>query len=189
MVRLARVMFVPSKRGSGWESCERWRDGEAARGLDEKGSAEQRWEIWQTAGAIIRDHPVMGVGWGAYGEANAVYAEWRGPGTLNPGKRDTHSSYLNLLAETGWPGFFLFLGMIASVLLPTDAVRRRIRHTMPARSSAIRMLELGLLGFLLAGVFASYNKLSFLYLQLAVAWAMAEVLRREAAQHVRTRRG
>ncbi len=31
--------------------------------INDEGSAEQRFEIWQTAFRIIKDHPITGVGW------------------------------------------------------------------------------------------------------------------------------
>src|SRR6185503_15538436 len=42
--------------------------------VDREGSARQRFEIWRVAAKIIRDHPVTGVGVGAYPLAHAHYA-------------------------------------------------------------------------------------------------------------------
>ncbi|MEW5918468.1 MAG: O-antigen ligase family protein, partial [Gemmatimonadota bacterium] len=41
---------------------------------NDQGSAEQRFEIWKVAGAIIRDHPFTGVGLGAYSYAHVRYS-------------------------------------------------------------------------------------------------------------------
>lgn len=186
VVALVALMFVPS---SAWERLGGLGDvafGDASiAAMDEEGSAEQRWQIWQTAGLIIRDNPVTGVGWGAYSEANANYAAYAGPESTNYGARDAHSAYISVLAELGWPGLLLFMGVIGAAVLPADRVRRQLRGVMPMRSRQVRLLELGLLGFLLAGIFASYQRLSFLYLHLAVIWALADVLRREADRQAR----
>lgn len=186
VICLVGAMFVPS---SAWERLggvgEIIGGTEAIDGMDEEGSAEQRWAIWKTAGIIIADNPVTGVGWGAYPEANAAYAVFDGPESTNVGKRDTHSTYLNVLAEIGWPGLMLFLGLIAAAILPADRVRRQIRDVLPERSRQLRFLELGMLGFLLAGVFGSYGRLSFLYLHLVLIWATADVLRTQFAQRSR----
>lgn len=180
-VLLTAMMFVPSSAWDRLGSVAGITQGEEAVGtLDEEGSAEQRWQIWKTAGMIIQDHPLFGVGWGAYPEANAVYAGWSGPESTNRGKRDTHSTYLNVLAELGWPGLLLFIGMVAAVVVPTERVRRQLQALYPARSAQMRLLELGLLAFLLAGVFGSYSRLSFLYLHMASLWAVADVLRQNA---------
>ena len=64
------------------------------------GSAVQRYTIWQVARNMIYHNPVIGVGIGNYPIAHAEYAlkkqEWAGA----RGNRDTHSTYLRLLAET-----------------------------------------------------------------------------------------
>lgn len=41
---------------------------------DADSSAEQRWVIWKVARAVISDHPLGGVGYGAYPKANADHA-------------------------------------------------------------------------------------------------------------------
>lgn len=139
---------------------------EAFETMDDQGSAEQRFEIWKTAVRIIQDNIFTGTGMGTYGEANALYSP-------NLGARDTHSTYLNVLAETGAPGLLIFFGMIAAAVIPTERVRRRIKKLQPRSAQQLYFLELGLLGFMLAGVFASYAHLTFLYLHLAIMWGLA----------------
>lgn len=146
--------------------------------VDDRGSAEQRWQIWQTAFRIIGDNPVTGVGIGAYPDANAMYSP-------RLGRRDTHSTYFNVLAETGIPGLILFLGMIAAAVLPAERVRRRLKRLRPRSAQQLYLLELGLLGYLTAGIFASYARLTFLYLHLVIIWALAMAHRRELASATR----
>jgi O-antigen ligase len=148
--------------------------------VDSEGSAEQRWQIWQTSFEIIADHPVTGVGWGAYAQANAAYAPMTGGGERRLGARDTHSTYLNVLAETGYPGFFIFCGLVFGTLLQTDRVRRRWKQMMPAAAMQLYFLELGLLGFMVSGIFGSYSRLSFLYLHLVLMWVVAKALESDA---------
>ena len=139
--------------------------------LEDQGSAEQRWQIWQTSVLIIRDHPLAGVGLGSYGRVQEAYSPELG--TL-----DTHSTYLNLAAEVGLPGLLLFLGVVALPLIHAERVRRRIKQVRPRSAEHLYLLELGLLGFLVAGIFASYARLTFLYVHLAILWGSAEVYRR-----------
>jgi len=146
---------------------------------DAEGSAEARYAIWRVARAIVAENPVAGIGLGAYPRAHATYAPRVGVPVAALGFRDTHSTYLNVAAETGLPGLFLFLATIASVAIPTDRVRRLAKGT--PRAVQLLALELGLLAFLLAGVFGSFGKLSFLYIQLALMWAIADVTKRELA--------
>ena len=68
--------------------------------VDEEGSAFQRYEIWKVARTIIREHPVTGVGLGAYPAAHRLTATRSQFNPTARGRRDTHSTYLNVTAET-----------------------------------------------------------------------------------------
>ena len=139
--------------------------------FDPEGSARERFEILRTAARITGDNPVFGVGLGAYALANADY----NPGV---GVMDTHNTYLNLAAEVGLPGLLLFLVLTASVLRRSRQARRRVRRQAPQLAQAQRWLELGLIGYLTAGIFGSYSKLIFPYVFMALIWSHAEVLRK-----------
>jgi O-antigen ligase len=141
--------------------------------VDEERSAEQRYAIWKVAGAIIADHPIAGVGWGAYPQAHSTYAPTVDRTGLARGARDTHSTYLNLAAETGFPGLLLFGALVAATLLHTQRARRRCRALLPRSAQQLFFLQMGLVGFLVAGIFASYSRISFLYLHLALMYVMA----------------
>jgi hypothetical protein len=62
------------------------------------------------------------------------------------------------------------------------AVRRRVRKVYREGALQLRYLELGLICFLVAGIWGSYSKLTFLYLHIALIWALATVCEREAAE-------
>lgn len=140
--------------------------------VDPEQSAEQRVEIWKVAANIIRDEPVQGIGLGAYPEAHYVYALNRGK-RIAFGKRDTHSTYLNILAETGVPGLLLFLGMIGAVFLHAERSRRRLREFAPAEANRLWFLELGLAAYLVAGIWGSFPQLAFLHISMAAVVATA----------------
>lgn len=129
------------------------------------GSAEQRWEIQQTAWKISVDHPVFGVGLGCYPFANNQYRP-------DLGKRDTHDTYLNLTAELGVPGLLLWFAIITSALRHFQLVERnklRIPTVEPI------WLKYGFLGFLIAGVFGTYSGNTITYLVLGILWSAAEL--------------
>jgi len=98
------------------------------------------------------------------------------------GFRDTHSTYLNVAAETGIPGLLLFLSTIGVVAVASERTRRLARGS--PRAQQLLALEIGLLAFMLAGVFGSFAKLSFLYMQLAIMWAVTDITKREIAAGV-----
>ena len=78
-----------------------------------------------------------------------------------------------IAAELGIPGLALFLGLIGSVLLYSRRVRRRCRAVMPSTAQQLRFMELGLIAFMVTGVFGSFSRLSFLYLVVMLLWVTA----------------
>jgi O-antigen ligase len=136
-------------------------------GTEADTSSRQRWEIWQVAGEISANHPVLGVGLGAYSLAHQQQVLLNPEYTLAGGARDAHGTYVSIRAEAGWPGVLLFLLMILIPLKQAIAARRRLAHS-PAESGAIAAVAVALVGFIAAGVFATYAYLAFLYLHMAV---------------------
>jgi O-antigen ligase len=151
-------------------------------------SARQRRMIWRVAGEIIDDHRLTGIGLGAYPQANAAYAAANSEFAFAGGTRDTHSTYLNVLAETGYPGLLIFLGSIAAVLVPAERARRRYKQANPVRATDLWYLECALLAYLTASIFGTYSHLPFLWLQLAVITVSLPLLR-NALPAPRVRRG
>src|SRR6266513_3169679 len=134
---------------------------------DPEGSAAGRFEIQKVAWQIFVDHPVFGVGLGAYPLANASYAP-------ELGRADTHNTYLNLAAELGLPGLALWCALVLSVLRHAYRSRRLAAPGELATQQA--WIERALLAYLVAGTFGSYAKLTFPYLLLAVLWCSATLL-------------
>ncbi len=139
-------------------------------------SAEQRYEIWKVARTIIAEHPVFGVGLGAYPSAHGRVAPRPQFKFTARGERDTHSTYLNVIAETGFVGFVLFGAVLAATLAYARRVRRVAGRRDPLGAQQLRMLELGLVAYLVAGIWGSYAKLNILYLHLVLIWCTARVL-------------
>lgn len=155
---------------------------------DEEGSAEQRYEIWKVARSIIRENPVMGIGLGAYPAVHARYALRSDIKPTARGRRDTHSLYLNVAAETGVVGVTIFLASYIGLLLGVDAQRRRAKKLRPLTAQTILMMELGLLGFFTAAVFGSLAHVSFLLLHAIAMWCVAELVKVELATAAARRR-
>ena len=155
---------------------------------DEEGSAAQRYEIWRVARAIIREHPVAGVGLGAYPAEHQLMA--RRP-QFNPtalGRRDTHSTYLNVTAETGFIGLILWASTYLSVLIAIDANRRKLKKVRPLTAQTVYAMEVGLVGFFIAAIFGSLAHVSFLVLHTLTMWCLVEMMKREVAVSAAARR-
>ena len=147
-------------------------DTENLRAVDAEGSAEQRWMIWKAGTQIVNSHPIAGVGLGAYPYAN-------GDVSAILGKKDAHSTYLTFAAENGYPGLILFLLLVGVTIGRARRVRKRCGTVLPNAAQQLRYLEIGLIAFLVAGVWGSYGKLAFLYVHIALIWAMAAAMEAE----------
>ncbi len=126
---------------------------------DTEGSAGQRFEILKVGWQIFLDHPVFGVGLGAYPLANNMYSP-------SLGKRDTHNTYVNLAAEVGLPGLAIWCALVGSVLLRAYGIRRRAAESLLKVQNY--WLSQTIIGFLVAGIFGSFAPLNLLYLILSV---------------------
>lgn len=181
---------IPS---SAWQRFQRLTRATSTSNLSEvdgEGSAKNRYAVWKIAFRMIESRPLVGVGLGAYPQAHHDY-------TLTAtdlaggarGYRDTHSTYFNLAAELGIPGLLLFLGIVGTTLMHAERARRAYSRQLPALTTQLLYLELGLFGFLVAGVFGSFAKLSFFYLHIALIWGCAEACREGMASIATTRLG
>jgi probable O-glycosylation ligase (exosortase A-associated) len=156
-------------------------DEESAAQASDEGSARQRLEIWKVASTIAMENPITGVGMGAYPKAHYITSQRPTFDPIALGARDTHSTYFNLLAETGFPGLLLFLSVIGLTVLDAERTRRRAKANQPRGASQLFYMELGLLGFLVAGVWGSYGQLVLTYLHVALIYATTQVLKAEGS--------
>ena len=140
------------------------------------------------AARIISDNPISGVGLGGYNLAHESYAQLGGFDAGVQGKKDAHSTYLHVAAETGIPGLLIFLGLVLSSAFRAEQIRRMCRKVLPRRSAQLFYVEAGLLTFLVAGIFGSFAHLSFLYIHLALLLVLAETCRRDMTSLLGTRR-
>lgn len=98
-------------------------------------SSEMRLAIWESSAAMIMDHPILGVGWGAF---QFVYPEYdfyiNDPSVII---YHAHNMYLHYAAEIGVIGaaayFWFFFGTMFSALLASGK----------EASSFVRRFELG----------------------------------------------
>ena len=145
-------------------------------------SARQRLEIWKVASTVFAENPVTGVGLGAYPKVHYTTAQRAVFDPIAHGARDPHSTYLSLLAETGLPGLLLFLALIGTTVVEAERTRRLAKATQPGAALQLFYMELGLLGFLVAGIWGSYNQIVLTYLHLALIYVASQVLKTEASR-------
>nr|MCU0636728.1 O-antigen ligase family protein [Gemmatimonadaceae bacterium] len=125
---------------------------------------------------MVKDHPLYGVGIGAYSYKHELDAAERREWWAARGPRDTHNMYLNLAAETGLPGLALFVGMLGSVLLYAFRAERAMRLRWAHGAEALRALRFGLIAYLLAAVFGTFHRASFLFVYIGLLWSAATTI-------------
>jgi probable O-glycosylation ligase (exosortase A-associated) len=182
VVAVAAALATPESAWHRFSLLKNATSVENLQAVDPEGSAEQRFEIWRVASAIIGDHPIEGVGLGAYSYVHERYVRTGAFSQIAAGRRDTHSTYLNVMAETGVVGFLLFMAIFVSTMTRAERVRRQVRATLPLYSQQLLYLNLGLLGYLLAGVFGSFAGLTTPYLYVALIVAMTAIAEAAATQ-------
>src|ERR1022692_1495461 len=141
---------------------------------------------WTIALRMVDAHPIEGVGVGNFPAASPNYVLQ--PGVLEEDQlifsvapKVTHNTYLQILAEMGFLGLILFLGIVGtSLLCVLRAARLWSRRGAVGMEALARGVLLGLIGLLVADFFISemYGKL--LWTMLALGPAMFAIARREA---------
>lgn len=107
-----------------------------------------RFALWESTAAMIEDHPLTGVGWGAYFRAYPDYNFFVGDTSVII--YHAHNMYLSLMAETGIPGgIFYFLFFFAHGVL---AVRLYRKGQDPDQKAAGLALVLIIAGMAVYGV-------------------------------------
>lgn len=135
-------------------------------GLDQ-GTAEARLKLWDFAWKLSKEHPVVGVGPGNF-------AHWLKNHVPGAGRQGAHNSYLQMLAETGWVGLFLYGCFFTAVFLALEQTRRSDR--LGWRGGIAKWLQLSIIGYLMLGIFNNRNDLVLAY--IFAGWAVTLQIRK-----------
>jgi O-antigen ligase len=106
-----------------------------------------RGEIWEDTLALIRHHPLTGVGLGAFETAYPIYAKDTGMRWI---VAEAHNDYLQILADAGVVGAALALWFIVTIF---RAVARGVRSRDRFRAGFALGAGAGLFGMLVHSVF------------------------------------
>ena len=147
-------------------------------------SAEQRYVIWQVAEKIIADNPVSGVGIGAYSRVHEQYAFLKPEWDIAKGPRDTHSTYLHVLAETGGIGLALFLMIFLSAYYELYKYAKKVKKSTQLVDRQLRdrceAYQAALVGLTLCAVFGSLQTMVFPFLLISLGAAAVRIDRASA---------
>lgn len=147
-----------------------WERNDTLEEFQEDQSAQGRVHAWQVASSANLEHPLRGVGGGAFREAWALYA----PPEVREHPLVAHNIFLDTLAELGWVGFFLFLTFAGSA---TGAVFRAGRD--PEIGWLARGIGASVAGYLLCNCFSGSLAAPHLFVLFGLAGATERVAERE----------
>jgi len=126
---------------------------------DAEGSAQHRIDMWAEGIEMVRYQPVFGIGRGNYLRyTNRLIA---------------HNSAIEIMGETGFPGLFLWLGIIYMGFKNLLAAYREIED--PVSRSFVLALGLSVAGYIMSSMFVTLEYETF-YLLLGLTAAVGNTL-------------
>ena len=137
-------------------------------GIDE--SAMGRIYAWGAAWRMATSRPLTGVGLDNFTANYFFYSDhWDG---MN---HAVHSTWFNVLSETGFPGIIAFVGMIVMCLVSSVRSMRTLAlvRAPPITQGMALSLVSGLIGFCVAGTFLTQGFTWPIYILLALTAALA----------------
>lgn len=147
-----------------------------------------RINLWRAAVAGWHEHPVVGLGYGAFiGQSNDLLRQTPGVDFSAYQLRDTgqfvHNAYLESLTELGVVGLVLFFGVLATMARTLWVTARAAAERDAVYLSAFtRAVLLSLAGFALASVFLSTETDRVLWVMLGLSLALPRVVAAHSAQ-------
>jgi oligosaccharide repeat unit polymerase len=153
-------------------------------------SAQTEWEgkyagsrlsIWKTAGRMISDHPIFGVGQGNFSEEFPKYRDLESDRAY----AHAHNDIINVAAYAGIPGAVFFLAFWAAIAAGLMKLFRILKDRNDMRGMAAGIL-LGSVGFFMTSVyeatFADEEIRLFLMALWGLYWGMKLTLSKQAIQ-------
>lgn len=158
---------------------------------DEDTSASTRVAVWNWTLDFVKEHP-LGGGFGAYRLNNLEIEVRRRSGEGNVTSERTtivtdqarayHSSYFEVLGETGYPGLLLFVGMLTLALVQLRRVFKRFNEREEDHwlADASRAVGFSLIIYMVGQIFVGIGFQSSLYHLLGLTAALTQIAARKA---------
>ncbi|MCB1152897.1 MAG: putative O-glycosylation ligase, exosortase A system-associated [Deltaproteobacteria bacterium] len=150
--------------------------------FEEDESALGRLDAWEAGLRMLKDHPLFGVGAGAFPDAYG--RKYMPPDAIEARWRAAHSLYVEISAELGFTGITLLMFLAFLIFRDARRVHRyglmdpRVQRDNRIFADAIVS---GLIGYLVSGAFLSVGYYPHIYI-LSVFSILALDLTREAAE-------
>jgi len=128
---------------------------QSIRSYEEDASAMGRIQQWKTAGRVIRDHPLFGVGPDNLRVVFFNYSDNTRKYTV------THNAFLQWAVEAGLPALMLFLALLIVTIWRMQILRAR--HHDPWVQTYARMLQISIVGYIVGSMFLDRAYYDLLY--------------------------
>ena len=148
-------------------------------------SAQERLTSWAFAWNLAKHYPVTGAGFECFTPTLFATFSSRDPQTWLAGHTSSgpHSIYFQVLAEQGFVGLGVFLGLLTSCVISARRLQKRVARN-PAVSwiaSYAQMVELGILAYMVSGAFLGRAYFD-LYFQLVAILIVLKCLYKKEVQ-------
>ena len=137
------------------------------------------------AGRIAVDHPILGVGPNLSETYTREYSRVGGLRDLQ-GVRQSHCMFLEIPAETGIPGMFLFLGMVVTSIRVMLRSRKQVMGSHRELEQTNSGFLLAITGYLAMGIFLHMSYIRYFWLMLALADACNYVVHNSVIKKAET---
>lgn len=144
----------------------------------------QRFDYWRAGLKMIESHPVLGVGYFNFAPVYALHDPnklWHGTAQL------PHNIFIQVGTDAGFIGLGVFLMLIYRNLKVTKDIRRvceRNKNAPAFAPSVARGLVITTWGFVIAGQFNTVSYYPFLWINLALAVALGNIVNKATQRDV-----
>jgi probable O-glycosylation ligase (exosortase A-associated) len=147
--------------------------------IDTDLSMRGRIEAWTFAFRLALDHPIVGGGFRVFLDED-LFRSYVPQALTN---RNFHSIYFEVLAENGFVGLALFLGLGVSAMMTTWRIDRltRGRQQLAWANSLARMIQVAVVGYAVGGIVLNFGFFDLYYTLVAVAVGAMRVVQAELA--------
>lgn len=159
MLALAVPLVLTFMPQSWWDRME------SIKNYQQDTSAMGRINAWKFAINLADDRPIIG---GGYFVFNKKWFRVYAPEPENV--HDAHSIYFEVLAEHGYPGLILFIGLLLVTWLSGSRIIRACKEMADLRwaENLARMLQVSIIGYLSSGAFLGLAYFDYIYHIIAI---------------------
>jgi putative inorganic carbon (HCO3(-)) transporter len=132
-------------------------------------SATGRVESWSEGLQMLKEQPLLGVGYRNYTDHNPLTA---------------HNSFVLCFAELGITGYFFWIGLLVTTFMQLSRISRMDGLREADTRRLANALRLSLVGFLFAAFFLSRAYIPLLYLLIGLSMAVASIATKQGGMVV-----